>query len=262
MSWRRTWAVSRRQFAVLRRSIPKWFDMSVWPLLDVVLWGALGAYVAASDESGPATTRYLLAGIILFHVLFQAQVAVATGFMEETWTSNLLNVMATPVREAEYALGLALYALVKLTMGMVAVTSAAWIVYRFDTTSVGWTLVPISLILMLSGWALSQVSIGLLLRFGPSAEIMTWGLIFLVLAFSGVFNPAESLPGALQPLARLLPTTHAFEALRAVQNGEPTPWASLAIGLAGAVAAAGLGLSYVVWMLRVFRRRGYVTRFS
>jgi ABC-2 type transport system permease protein len=262
ISGRRTWAVTRRQFAVLRRSLPKWFDMTVWPLLDVVLWGALGAYIATGDAPGRAGTPYLLAGIILFHVLFQAHVAVATGFMEETWTSNLLNVMATPVREVEYAVGLAIYGIAKLAMGMATVTFAAWAVYRFDTASIGWPLVPICLILMLSGWALSQVSIGLMLRFGPSAEILTWGLIFVILAVSGVFNPVEALPGALQPVGRILPTTHAFAALRTVQDGGATPWGQLAIGLAGALVSAVLGLVFVVRMLHVFRDRGYVTRFS
>lgn len=261
-SWRRTWAVSRRQFAVLRRSLPKWFDLSVWPLLDVVLWGALGAYVATNDAGSRAGTPYLLAGIVLFHVLFQAHIAVATGFMEETWTRNLLNVMATPLREAEYALGLAIYGFAKLAMGMVTVTLSAWVVYRFDTSSLGWVLVPIVLILMLTGWALAQASIGLLLRYGPSAEILTYGLIFVTMAVSGVFNPVDALPGALQPFARLLPTMYAFRALRTVQAGGATPWDDVAVGLVGAVVAAALSLVYVVHMLRVFRDRGFVTRFS
>lgn len=236
--------------------------MSVWPLLDVVLWGALGTYIASGNGGSRAGAPYLLAGIILFHVLFQAHVAVATGFMEETWTNNLLNVMATPVREVEYAVGLALYGLVKLAMGVATVAVAAWVVYRFDTSSLGWALVPICVILMLSGWALAQVSIGLLLRFGPSAEILTYGFIFVTLAVSGVFNPVDALPGALQPVGRVLPTTHAFAALRTVQDGGATPWGQLAIGLAGSVVAAALGLAYVVRMLRLFRARGYVTRFS
>jgi ABC-2 type transport system permease protein len=262
VSGRRTWAVTRRQFTVMRRSLPKWFDMTMWPLLDVVLWGALGAYIASSGAGDRAGVPYLLAGIILFHVLFQTHVAVATGFMEETWTSNLLNVMATPVREAEYAIGLAIYGLAKLAMGMLTVVVAAWVVYRFDTASIGWTLLPICLILMLCGWALSQVSIGLMLRFGPSAEILTYGLIFVTLAVSGVFNPVEALPGLLQPLGRVLPTTHAFAALRAVQDGGPTPWRELVIGLVGAVVVAVLSMVYVVRMLRLFRARGFVTRFS
>ena len=259
---RRVWAVARRQFYVMRRALPRWFDLSVWPLLDVIVWGALGAFVAQENEASQAATPYLLAGIVLFHVLFQTQVAVSTGFMEETWTRNLLNVMTTPVREVEYALGLAIYGLAKLALGMTTVVLAAWGFFGFDTSEVGWALVPICVILMLSGWALSQVAIGLLLRFGPSAEIMTWGLLFLMMALSGVFNPVETIPGPLQPLAEILPTSRAFEATRTVLAGEAVPWGDLAVGLVGAVVAAGLSVVFVVRMLRVFRARGYVTRFS
>jgi ABC-2 type transport system permease protein len=261
-SRRRIWAVARRQFYVMRRALPRWFDLSVWPMLDVVVWGSLGAFVAQENDTSRAATPFLLAGIVLFHVLFQTQIAVSTGFMEETWTRNLLNVMTTPVREVEYALGLAIYALAKLAMGMATVCLAAWLFFGFDTSSIGWSLVPICAVLMLCGWALAQVAIGLLLRFGPSAEIMTWGLIFLTMALSGVFNPVDTIPGPLRPIARLAPTSAAFEAMRTVLAGGSVPWGDLGVALIGAVVAAGLGLLFVVRMLKVFRDRGFVTRFS
>jgi ABC-2 type transport system permease protein len=262
MSWLRVWTVARRQFYVMWRSPPRWFDLTVWPVVDILVWGALGAYVAQENEASRAGTPYLLAGIMLFHVLYQSQISVATGFMEETWSRNLLNVMTTPVREVEYALGLALYGFVKLVLGMVAVLLAALIFFGFNLASVGWGLVPIAAVLMLAGWAGAQLVIGLLLRFGPSAEILAWGTLFVVMALSGVFNPVETLPGALEPLARLLPTTHAFSAARTVLDGDPLPWDAVAKGFVGAVVVSIAALAFVVHMLAVFRRRGYVTRFS
>ena len=255
-------AVARRQFYATKRALPRWFDMSVWPMLDVIVWGSLGAYVAQQNGASGAATPYLLAGIVMFHVLFQTQIAISTGFMEETWTRNLLNVMTTPVREVEYALGLALYGVVKLALGMTAVTLTAWLLFGFDTASIGWALVPVAFVLLLAGWALAHVSIGLLLRFGPSAEILTWGLMFLAMALSGVFNPVSSIPGPLQPLARVLPTSKAFEATRAVLAGEPIPWGTLGVAVIGSVVVGALALAFVIRMLHVFRARGYVTRFS
>jgi ABC-2 type transport system permease protein len=79
---------------------------------------------------------------------------------------------------------------------------------------------------------------------------------------SGVFYPVEALPGILQPIAMVLPTTHAFAAARAVLDGEPLPWDELAMALAGTIVLAALGLWFVTTMLRTFRQRGYVTRFS
>ena len=82
------------------------------------------------------------------------------------------------------------------------------------------------------------------------------------MAFSGVFNPVDALPGALQPVARVLPSTHAFSALRTVLNGNPLPTDQIVLGVIGAVVMLIAGFSFTAWMLHVFRRRGFVTRFS
>jgi ABC-2 type transport system permease protein len=262
ISWLRVRTVVRRHWYVLWRSPHRWFDIVVWPLFDVLLWGSLGAFVAQENDASRAGTPYLLAGIMLFHVLFQSQIAVSTGFMEETWSRNLLNMMTTPLREVEYVLGLAVYGLAKLTaaMGMVCLTALAF--YGFGLGEVGWGLVPIVGILLLIGWAMAMLVVGLLLRFGQSAEIIAWASTFLVLSLSGVFNPVESIPGIVQPLAKILPTTYAFSATRELLDGESMPWGDLGLAAVGAVVLVGLSMAFVTRKLAQFRHRGFVTRYS
>ena len=71
---------------------------------------------------------------------------------------------------------------------------------------------PVIGVLLLCGWCTAMLVIGLLLRYGQSAEILAWATTFVLLAVSGVFNPVESLPAAIQPIAKILPTTYAFGA--------------------------------------------------
>ena len=123
-------------------------------------------------------------------------------------------------------------------------------------------ILPIALVLLATGWAVSLFVIGIVLRFGQSAEIMAWAIVFLMMSVSGVFYPVEALPGGLQPLAAVLPTTYAFEAMRAILDGEPMPWDQLGIAAAMTVALGLAGVAFAAHMLRVFRRGGYVTRFS
>lgn len=262
MNLLRVRAIVRRHSYVLWRSPHRWFDILFWPLIDVILWGSLGAFVARQDEASQAGVPYLLAGLLMFHVIYQTQIAAATGFMEETWSRNLLNLMTTPLREVEYAAGIAVFGIAKLVMGVTSAAVCAFVFFGFDLTSVGWGLVPIVAVLTMSGWALAMVTIGLILRFGQSAEIFAWGLNFLILAVSGVFNPVESIPGALQPLARILPTTYAFRATRRILDGDPLPWDDIAIAFGGCAVAAVFGLAFLTHMLGVFRHRGYVTRYS
>jgi ABC-2 type transport system permease protein len=104
--------------------------------------------------------------------------------------------------------------------------------------------------------------IGLMLRFGNGAEALAWGIMFVVMPLGGVFYPVEALPGIFRPLAELLPTTHAFAAGRALIDGGPVPWDELALAAVGTLVATAGALAFVAWMLRLFRRRGYVTRYS
>jgi len=100
------------------------------------------------------------------------------------------------------------------------------------------------------------------LRFGSGAEALAWGVMFVVMPLSGIFYPVESLPTVLQPVALALPTTHAFAALRGLVDGHGLDWAQLGIAAAETVGFAILAMWFLVRMLRVFRRRGLITRFT
>ena len=263
--WLRIWAVARRHAYVLLRSPHRLFDVTVWPIVDTVLFGSLGVFFARQggpSSAGQAGVAYLLSGIVLWHVVYQAQIAVSTGFMEETWSRNLLSLMVTPLRELELVAGIALFGLAKLVMGVGVVALAAYALYTFDVTGLGLGLVPVMAVLLANGWAIALLVIGLMLRFGNGAEALAWGIMFLVMPLGGVFYPVEALPAFIRPISMLLPTTHAFAAGRELIDGGPMPWGELALAAVGTLAAVAGALAFVAWMLRVFRRRGYVTRYS
>jgi ABC-2 type transport system permease protein len=262
-SWLRIRAVARRHAYVLMRSPHRLFDVTLWPLVDLLLFGAIAEFVGGDDASaGAQAAGYLLAGIILWHVIYQSQIAVSTGFLEETWSRNLLNLMVTPVREVEYVAGVAIFGMVKLAIGVGLMLLGALLFFGFDASTLGFGLVPIAAVLLAVGWAISLFVIGLVLRFGSGAEALAWGMMFVLLPLSGVFYPVDALPTVVQPVAWLLPTTHAFSALRDLVDGQGLDWAELGLALAGTVALTFLGGWYLVAMLRRFRSRGYVTRYT
>jgi ABC-2 type transport system permease protein len=263
--WLRVLAVARRHAYVLLRSPHRLFDVTVWPIVDTVLFGSLGVFFARQggpSSAAQAGVAYLLSGIVLWHVVYQAQIAVSTGFMEETWSRNLLSLMVTPLRELELVAGIALFGLAKLVMGVGVVAVAAFALYAFDVTALGLGLVPVVAILLVGGWAIALLVVGLMLRFGNGAEALAWGIMFVAMPLGGVFYPVEALPAFLRPISALLPTTHAFAAGRALIDGGPMPWGELGLAAVGTVVATAAALAFVAWMLRLFRRRGYVTRYS
>ncbi len=260
MSWLRVKAVARRHAYVLQRAPQRWFDVVVWPVVDAVMFGAIGVYFSEQQGAGDQGVAYLLAGILLFHVVFQSEVSLATGFMEETWSRNLLNLMVTPLREWEYVGGVVLFGLAKLALGVSVVASVAFLLFAFDITDVGLALVPMVALLLLVGWSVGMIVIGLILRVGQGAEILAWGLLAMLMPLSGIFYPVSALPGILQPIGQALPTTHIFEAARQVLDGDPMPWDELGIALVGAIVLAVGSAMFVIKMLDVFRDRGYISR--
>ena len=261
-SWLRVRTIVRRLTYVVGRSPDRWFLVFVFPFIDVILFGSIGAFVAQQGGAHRAAAPYLLAGIMLNHFLFQTEVSMATAFMEETWSRNVLNMMTTPVREVEYLTALALFSLAKLAGAMATVSLAALVLYGFGLGELGWGVVPLGLTLIISGLAMGLWMIGLLLRYGQSAEIFIYATSFLVLALSGVFNPVRAIPGPLQPVARLLPTTYAFEAMRTLLDGHAMPWGDLARAGFGGLALLVVSAVFLTRMLSTFRRRGFVTRYS
>jgi ABC-2 type transport system permease protein len=256
-------AIARRNAFVMLRSPHRLFDVTIWPVVDALLFGSIAFFFARSGgPSGAAQTgaAYLLAGIVLWHVVYQAQIAVATGFLEETWSRNLLSLMTTPLREVEYIAGVALFGLVKLLMGVGMVALVAFGLYAFDITSLGFGLIPVILVLLVAGWSIALLVIGLVLRFGTGAEALAWGILFVVMPLSGVFYPVSALPGALQPVSLALPTTHAFAAARAMIQGGPVPWDQLGLAALATGTLAVAAIVFVTFMLKVFRRRGYISR--
>jgi ABC-2 type transport system permease protein len=192
--------------------------------------------------------------------VFQAEISLATGFMEETWSRNLLNLLVTPLRETEYVAGVALFGLAKLAMGVTTVAVAALVLFSFHITDLGFALVPIVAVLLAVGWSVGFFVIGLILRVGQGAEILAWGLLAMLMPLSGIFYPVSALPGVLQPVAWVLPTTHVFAAARTVLAGHALPWGQVGIAAAGTVALVALSLVFVTRMLALFRRRGYISR--
>ena len=255
-------AIVKRQLFVQKRAPHRWFDMVVWPVVDTVLWGSIGLFVDQQGGAERAGAPYMLSGILLMHVVYQSNISMATGFMDETWSRNIMNVMVSPVREVEYAAALAVVSLLRMTIGLSAVGLAAALLYAFNVTSAGFGLIPVIAVLMLTGWSVAMIVIGLVLRYGDGAEILAWGILFIVIALSGAFYPPEALPDVLRPISYVLPSTYAFDAARDLLAGEPVPWRRLGASAAALLVVIPVCIAYALRMLKVFRLKGFVTRYS
>jgi ABC-2 type transport system permease protein len=261
-SARRTLAVAGRHLHVTLRNPPRLFDMAVWPVVDTVLYGSIALYMQHAPDGAARTALSVVAGIIMWHVVYQAQIAVSSGFNEEAWSRQLPSLLTTPLRPTEWLLGTALQGMLKVVIGVASVTVAAVVLYGFDLARVGSGIIPVLALLLLNGWALAIVVIGLVLRYGAAAEALVWGLLFVVLPLSGALYPTQVLPDVLEPLSAVLPPRYVFDAARAVMLGDGGSWSQIGVAAGATVVFMALALAFAAAMLRTFQRRGFISRYQ
>ena len=138
-----------------QRAPQRWFDVVVWPVVDAVLFGAIGVYFGEQQGTGRCERRRSCSPASSSSTsCSRPRSAWRPGFMEETWSRNLLNLMVTPLREVEYVAGVVLFGLAKLALG-VSVVGARGVravrVRRSPTSASRWS--RSSRILLLVGWA-------------------------------------------------------------------------------------------------------------
>lgn len=257
-SRRRIWAMSKRNLLVQSRNPGHWFLLLVLPLVDGLLFGSIGVAFGEGD----APVRLLMTGVMLFHLIWQVTLAGSLGLLEEVWSRNLMNLIATPLTEREFLGALGVVGLLRTIVSVSVIALVGFGFYTVAPDSAGWVLVPGAAILLAFGWAITLFVVGLTLQYGDSAEVFSWGTLVLLMPLSGVFYPIESLPAVLQPLAEVIPLTRVFSAVQIGLETGTVAWGQLGIAAVGTLLALGLATWFVDRQLRRFRRFGWITRFT
>ncbi len=257
-SRRRVTAMARRNLLVQMRNPGHWFLLIALPVVDGLLFGSIG--VAYGEGDGPV--RLLVTGILLFHLIWQLTLAGSFGLLEEVWSRNLMNLLATPLTEREFLGALGLVGLVRTVVAVVLIAVVGFGFYAVAPHTAGWVLVPSAVILMLFGMAITFFVMALTLQYGDSAEVSSWGTLVLLMPLSGFFYPVDSLPPVLAAVAQVIPLTHVFEAVRIGLADGTVAWGQLGIAAVGTLVLLGLATWFLDRQLRRFRAEGWITRFT
>jgi ABC-2 type transport system permease protein len=260
MSWHRIAGIYRRHMYVVVKSFPRMLDMTIWPFVDLLLWGMVTVYLRGHVHSTTPIT-FLLGGLLLWDIVFRTKNQVAITFLEEAWSRNAIAMLVAPVSPSEYLAGATLWGLTTVSVGWALIAIFAYVLFAFGIATIGLPLVVFGFTLVVFGIAMALIVVGLLLRFGHDAEIMAWALAFIILPFSAVYYPLAVLPGWAQSIASAFPTSHVFESMRQILAGGPTPWSELGVALGLDAVYLAAAFAFAKRMFALLRRRGYVTRF-
>lgn len=258
-SLQRIHAVIRRHGFETRRNLDRLTDMIFWPLLDVLTWGVFTLYLARQGFPAGAQPAHLLAGIILWGGFRAFQRDIAVGFLAEIWSRNIVGLFASPLGFHEYLAALLVMDVCRLAVTLTLAAALARLIGGALPSDV-LQLLPALLLLLLFGAAVGIVTICLILRFTSRVQTLAYGIAGLLMPLSCVFYPRAALPAPLRAVAWLLPTTHGFEDMRAVLDGQGNSAAQLLWGYGLALAACAAAFLCFGRVVRSARRRGYLVR--
>jgi ABC-2 type transport system permease protein len=215
-SLRRMAALVRRYTYLLRSSGVRIVELIYWPFLQMLTWGFLQKYLADTTSPLAQAAGVLIGSVLLWDILFRSKIGFSTTFIEEMWARNLGNLLISPLRPLELVAALSAWSIIRLSVGMIPVAIAAWLIFGFNLLDLGLPLVAFFAVLVLTSWALGLIAAGVILRYGLGAEELAWSMAFLLLPLACVYYPVSVLPDWLQPIALALPPTHVFEGMRGI----------------------------------------------
>ena len=112
----RIFALMLRHYYLYRGSWPRIIELAYWPLMQIFLWGFISQFFQQHSTLIAQAGGLLLAGVMLWDVMFRGQLGVSVSFLEELWARNLGQMFVSPLRPVELAAALMCVSLVR-TLG-------------------------------------------------------------------------------------------------------------------------------------------------
>lgn len=211
-----TLIMAKRDLLLIRHSLDKLMDVTVMPVILMVLFTELfGGALAGS------TTHYLLLVVpgIIIQSLLNAATATGTQLREDIDTGVFDRFKSLPIARMAPLAGLILSDVVRYAADIsVAIVTGLILGWR---VSAGWVwLLAASGLAIFTAWALSWLFalIGLVLKSTTAVSSISMTLALVLSFLSSAFVAIKTMPRFLQPIASANPVTHMVAAFRLMVN--------------------------------------------
>lgn len=255
-SARRVAAMVRRYWYLIRGSWPRIAELAYWPTIQMILWGLISQFFTTHSHWLADAAGVLIAGVLLWDILFRGQIGFSICFLEELWSRNLGHLFVSPLRPWELVASLMTMSLIRTAIGAGVASVIAILLYAFSLFDLGPPLVAFFVALMLMGWGMGMVIVAMVLRYGLGAESLAWVALFAFAPISCVYYPVATLPESVQWLAWSTPAAYVFEGMRAVMVDGVFRWDLLAGALALDAVYVAIGAAVFAWAFAAARRDG------
>lgn len=254
-SFSRAWTVVLRYFYSNRRTASTFFDYLYWPVIDILLFGYIGLSLSQQSMNGNLVAN-LLTGMVLWQVAFRTNLEVSKNLLLELWDKNLINFFATPLRLSEWLAGLMMLGPIAILFTVPYGALIVKLMMNENIFSMGWPILLIIGLLIMSGWFLGIITASFLIYYGQKIDTLVWAIGWLPTPFCSIYYPLDTLPHWMQVVSKFLPMTYAFEAMRIINNENIIPYDYLAISFCLNAVYLIISLAFFVYMFKKSRGEG------
>lgn len=228
ISLNRIWAVMLRHLLLQFRDGYRLASLLFWPFFDIVIWGFLSIWT--QQQNNPGMLFIPVIGAFFWQATARTSADVASSFMDELISKNITNMFSSPLRFAEYIIGLSFISALRTIAILLLCSVTIYYLAGYNMILMfGWWLLPVLFSLFISGIIMSLFSCALLLHWGMRAVEFIWVISWCTSAFIGAFFPITVLPTSMQMVGNFLPMTYAFSAVHQFTATQSMPLSLLGI---------------------------------
>lgn len=237
-------AIMLRYFYIWKSDYNTMFASLYWPLLDIIMWGFVGAWIQQTQHFQNYQFVALL-GVLLWQVIGRGSNIIISIFIEELCSNNIINLFSLPLRMIEYILAVILY-----YVCMILVTTFFCMVfipalYGISLFAIISNFLIFLLPALISGIAVGFIGLAIIATFGKRGMELGWIFSWFLLPFSGAYYPISVLPWWGQKLAACLPMSYIFEGMRQFLLYQQSPSINI-------LYAVSLGVLYTIGAIFLF----------
>lgn len=259
---RRIWGLVVRHLFSWPRDLEAIAESFWWPSFDVFIWGLTTVYLQSKQGVPEYFISLFLGAIVLWMFVYRSQQEMGFMFLREFWDRNLLNILTTPLTIGEFLLSSIMLGSIKLAISAIWMVIIAYVLFTFNLFSLGWYLIPFVINLLLVGWSGGFFINGLIMRYGYRIQAFAWTLILFIQPFSAVFYPVSVMPGWMQLVAKILPTSYVFEGMRAILTQGKFNWQLLVVASSLNCIYLALSLYFFKYSFSKAQEIGMIVKFS
>lgn len=251
------WAIVLRHARVWKHDLNLALSGFYWPLLDILIWGFLGSWIAQSQIAGFHNYEAAaLLGILLWQIVGRGNNIIINCLTEELWSHNVVNLFSLPLRTAEWISGILLFYVMMVCITGIFCMLAIPLLYTVSFWYIFSTYLIFAPPLFISGIWLGFTCLQIVVTLGKRGVELAYVVGWFLLPFSGAYYPVEVLPAWAQKISALLPMSYVFKGMREYVMHEQDPTTNLIKGSILSVIYAAVAIMLFIYCFNRSKQKG------